>query len=187
MQLLRDKPPGRFSPARLFRPDSVVVVGAGSGVGRQVLANLKVAGFKGAVTVADSPGDLAGLAVAPDLAILTAQPTPQLLQALAAKGIFAAVVICDAEGLLEAARGTGVRVLGPGSFGICVPAIGLNASRAHIVPPAGRIGLVSQSASLCRSVLDWAGPNGIGFSHIVGMGGRADLGFGMVLDWLSRS
>ena len=80
----------------------------------------------------------------------------------------------------------GVRVLGPGSFGIAVPAIGLNASRAHLPPPAGRIGLVSQSASLCRTVLDWAQPNGVGFSHIVGIGGRADIGFGLVLDWLSR-
>ncbi len=35
-------------------------------------------------------------------------------------------------------------------------------------------------------VLDWAQPNGIGFSHIVGIGNRADLGFGVVLDWLSR-
>jgi acetyltransferase len=77
-------------------------------------------------------------------------------------------------------------VLGPGSFGIAVPSIGLNASRAHLVPPAGRIGLISQSASLCRAVVDWAGPNGVGFSHIVGIGGRADIGFGQVLDWLSR-
>ena len=35
-------------------------------------------------------------------------------------------------------------------------------------------------------MLDWARPNGVGFSHIVGMGGRADIGFGIVLDWLSR-
>ncbi len=186
MQLLRDKPAGRFSPARLFRPESIAVVGAGSGAGRQVLANLEAGGFRGDVATLAGPADVAGLASAPDLAVLAARPTAELLQALAAKGTFAAVVVCDAEGLSESARGTGVRVLGPGSFGICVPAIALNASRAHIVPPAGRIGLVSQSASLCRSVLDWAGPNGVGFSHIVGIGGRADLGFGMVLDWLSR-
>ena len=45
---------------------------------------------------------------------------------------------------------------------------------------------MSQSAALCRSVLDWAEPNGVGFSHIVGVGGNADIGFGLVLDWLSR-
>ena len=35
-------------------------------------------------------------------------------------------------------------------------------------------------------MIDWAGPNGVGFSHIVGIGGNADIGFGRVLDWLSR-
>ena len=39
---------------------------------------------------------------------------------------------------------------------------------------------------MCRAVLDWAQPNGVGFSHIVGVGGNADIGFAIVLDWLSR-
>ena len=47
MDLLRDKPAGRFSAARLFRPDSVVVIGAASEVGGQVMANLRSGGFKG--------------------------------------------------------------------------------------------------------------------------------------------
>jgi acetyltransferase len=46
--------------------------------------------------------------------------------------------------------------------------------------------LVSQSGALCRAVIDWAGPNGVGFSHVVGIGGNADIGFAPVLDWLSR-
>ena len=49
MDLLRDKPAGRFSAARLFRPDSIVVIGAASEVGAQVMANLRAGGFKGAV------------------------------------------------------------------------------------------------------------------------------------------
>ena len=77
-------------------------------------------------------------------------------------------------------------MLGPDLFGVAVPGIALNATRAHLPPPAGRVALVSQSSALCRLVLDWAQPNGVGFSHIVGIGGRADLGFGVVLDWLSR-
>ena len=96
------------------------------------------------------------------------------------------MVVGAAPNLAEIAGRTGVRALGPSSFGICVPAIGLNASRAHQTPPKGRLSLVSQSAALCRAVIDWAGPNGIGFSHIVGLGGNADLGFAAVLDWLSR-
>ena len=186
MDLLRDKPAGRFSAARLFRPDSIVVIGAASEVGGQVMANLRAGGFKGAVFAADAPESIAALSSAPDLAVIATPPTPDLLPALAAKGTFAAVVVCGADGLSDPARRAGVRVLGPESFGIAVPGIGLNASRAHLPPPAGRIGLVSQSASLCRTVLDWAQPNGVGFSHIVGIGRRADIGFGLVLDWLSR-
>jgi acetyltransferase len=186
MHLLRDKPVGRFSAARLFRPNSVVVIGGASAVGAQLTANVEAGGYKGQVSAADVPEAIAALPSAPDLAVFGATPTPELLAALAAKGTFAAVVAGDADGLSDPARRGGVRVLGPQSFGIAVPAIGLNASRAHLPVPAGRIGLVSQSASLCRTVLDWAQPNGVGFSHIVGIGDRADIGFGLVLDWLSR-
>jgi acetyltransferase len=190
MPLLPLRPAGRFSPARLFHPGSVAVIGAGSPEGRQVLANLQSGGFKGEILHldADDGADIAALAKAPDLAVLATPPdaVPAALAALAAKGTFAAVVIGMAEGLADPACRRGVRVLGPGSFGIVVPAIGLNASRAHLPPPAGRLGLVSQSAALCRAVLDWAQPNGVGFSHIVGIGGNADIGFGLVLDWLSR-
>ncbi|HEY2619994.1 MAG TPA: acetate--CoA ligase family protein, partial [Acetobacteraceae bacterium] len=183
---MRDKPVGRFSPACLFHPDLIVAIGAGSEVGRQVMANLDAGGFKGRVIAVDTPEAIAALPSPPDLAVFGTPPSPHLLRALAAKGTFAAIVHCGADGLSDPARRGGVRVLGPESFGIVVPGIGLNASRAHLPVPAGRLGLVSQSASLCRTVLDWAPPNGVGFSHIVGIGDRADIGFGLVLDWLSR-
>ena len=186
MVVLRNKPVGRFSPDSLFHPDSVVVIGAGSGIGRQVLTNLLAGGFKGSIELADTPAEIAALAAAPDLAVFAVQPTFDVLRSLAAKGTFAAVVPCPADALTELSRQSGVRMLGPDSFGIAVPSIGLNVTRSHLPPPAGRIALVSQSSALCRMVLDWAQPNGIGFSHIIGIGGRADIGFGVVLDWLSR-
>jgi acetyltransferase len=34
-------------------------------------------------------------------------------------------------------------------------------------------------------VIDWAGPNGVGFSHVIGVGGNADIGFAVALDWLA--
>ena len=49
MHLLRNKPVGRFSPACLFRPESIAVIGAGSEAGAQVMANLQSGGFKGAL------------------------------------------------------------------------------------------------------------------------------------------
>ena len=188
----------RFRPEALFRPRAVAVVGAQTRAGGQVLANLLAGGFGGAVLPV-APGraavggvfawpDIASLPVAPDLAILCddALPAAPVFTALAARGTFAAVAVALSEGIAEAARASGVRALGPGSFGIAIPALGLNASRAHLRPRPGRVALVSQSAALCRAVLDWAEPNGVGFSAVVGIGGNADLGFAMVLDWLAR-
>ena len=188
MPFLPIHPGGRFHPTCLFRPVSVAVIGAGSPDGSQVLDNLRAGSFAGKILVAADAAAIPALPVAPDLAVIATPPdtVPSVMAALAAKGSFAAIVIGAADGLAEASRQTGVRVLGPGSFGLAVPGIGLNASRAHLPPPAGRLGLVSQSAALCRAVLDWASPNGVGFSHIVGIGGNTDIGFGIVLDWLSR-
>ena len=190
MPFLPFRPAGRFHPSCLFRPESVAVIGAGSTAGRQVLENLRGGGFAGDIFALDGePGsDIAALPKAVDLAVVATAPqvVAGVMAALAAKGTFAAIVIGGADGLADIARQTGVRVLGPGAFGLAVPGIGLNASRAHLVPPTGRIGVVSQSAALCRAVLDWAQPNGVGFSHIVGIGGNTDIGFGLVLDWLSR-
>jgi len=197
MPLLRPIGSGRFRPDALFHPASVAVIGAGTPAGGQVMANMLTAGFKGAVLPVGADlgavagvfawPDIAALPVAPDLAVLCEDgPVKSVFAALAQRGTFAAVAVGMAEGLAEAAQATGVRVLGPGSFGVAVPAIGLNASRAHLTPRPGKIALVSQSAALCRAVLDWAEPNGVGFSHVVGIGGNADIGFGMVLDWLAR-
>ena len=90
------------------------------------------------------------------------------------------------SGLAEGQATTGVRILGPGSFGIACPALKLNATLSHLTPQPGRVALISQSAALCRAVLDWAGPNGVGFSQVVGIGGNASTGFVQVLDFLSR-
>ena len=105
---------------------------------------------------------------------------------MARQGCFAAILPGAADDLRAHAIRTGVRALGGHSFGLAVPRLGLNATRSHIAPPLGRLALVSQSASVIRSVIDWAEPNGVGFSHIVGVGDHLDIGHGMVLDALSR-
>ena len=180
--------PGRFHVERLFRPASVVVVGAATTCGRHVLANLHDGGFAGPILTADDAATIGTLPSAPDLALvcLDGAAVGEAFAALGRRGTRAAIVLGMAQDIGALARQTGVRAFGPGSFGLVVPGIGLNAGRGHIKPRPGRLALVSQSASLCRAVLDWAEPNGVGFSHIVGIGGNADLGFAAVLDWLSR-
>ncbi|MCL2427660.1 MAG: GNAT family N-acetyltransferase [Alphaproteobacteria bacterium] len=198
MNLTHAKPAGRFSPPRLFAPESVAILDADTPAGRQVLANLLMSGFQGAILpvargLASVGGvlsyqDIASLPLVPDLAILAGDDADlaRTVPALAAKGTFAAVVLGKAGDPGALLAESGVRILGPESFGIAVTRIGLNATRGHLPPKPGRVALVSQSVALCRAVLDWAEPNGVGFSHIVGIGGNIDLGFGVVLDWLSR-
>ena len=81
---------------------------------------------------------------------------------------------------------TSCRVLGPGAFGVIVPGARLDASSGHLPARPGKLALVSPSAALCRTVLDWAEPNGVGFSHIVGTGAEADIDAATILDFLSR-
>lgn len=173
-----------FDPARFFKPRSVLLVGAGTAPGRAIAANM--AGFGGEVRGCEA-GEV-GEQPTSDLAILAcaADEVAPVLLALGRAGTRAAVCVAPAPGLGEAATVAGVRVLGPASFGIVVPALGLNASAAHVPVRPGKVALVSQSAALCRAVLDWAGPNGVGFSHVVGTGGGVATGFAMTLDWLSR-
>ncbi len=174
----------RFDPERMFRPRSLAVFGGTGRLAEQALANIEAAGFQGSVQLV-TPGQAPQPA---DLAVLTAETgdVGSIYAEMARAGIFAGVALGMVGGLAEGQAATGVRILGAGSFGIACPALHLNATLAHLTPQPGRVALISQSAALCRAVLDWAEPNGVGFSHIVGVGGNAATGFVQVLDYLSR-
>jgi acetyltransferase len=190
MMVPRFHPGGRFDPASLFRPESVAIIGVDTEAGAAMAGRLALAGFKGdtrllrADEAIQERVDLAVLSVAPDRMAAA-------MEALGASGCHAAIVPGPAgrlvgDGLAAHAARTGVRVLGAHSFGLVVPRLNLVLARTHIVPPAGRLALVGQSGGLARAIIDWAAPNGVGFSHIVGIGTNDDIGFGLVLDWLSR-
>ena len=85
---------------------------------------------------------------------LSKQPLEPAMAELAKRGCFAAIVPGVAPDLAAISDRTGVRALGQGSFGLCVPPLGLNASLAHLAPAPGRLALVTQSSGLARAVLD---------------------------------
>jgi acetyltransferase len=163
---------------RLLAPRAVSVIGAETADGVRVMENLLAGGFRGVIDPPDGRPDLAVIACAP-------AQVEGALRALGAQGGCAAIVTAQVTNLAELVEATGVRALGPSSFGVAVPRLGLNASLAHMPVPKGNIALVTQSAALARSVLDWAGPNGVGFSHVVGVNGNASMGFA-VIDYLAR-
>lgn len=197
----------------LFRPRSIALVGAGPGPGtvEALLArNLLSAGFDGpimpvhpserAVNGVYAYRDVAALPEPPDLAVLVTPPPsiPGLLTELGQRGTRAAIAIPAKFGedgekedgrlrqaMLDAARPHLLRIVGPDSLGVLVPGSGLNASFAHLAPQAGGVAFVTQSPALVTSVLDWAVPRGIGFSHLVSLGDMVDVDFGDMLDYLA--
>lgn len=198
---------------RMFRPQSVTLIGASAranSVGNVLLRNLTSSGFEGTITAINPHAsafgevkaypDVKSLPDAPDLAVIATPPAtvPGLVADLAARGTKAAVIITagfgelGAEGkklqeqILDAARPSLLRVVGPNGLGIMAPGVGLNASFAHISPLKGSIAFVSQSGAVVTAMLDWATTRGIGFSHIVSLGGMSDVDFGDMLDYLAH-
>jgi acetyltransferase len=198
----------------LLKPKSVALVGASktpSSVGAVLARNLFKAGFDGPVMPVNPKHqaiegvltypDIASLPVAPDLVIVSTPPesVPGIVADAGKRGARAAVVIsagfgegADAHGaalkqaVLDAARPQLLRVVGPNCLGVIVPGLGLNASFAHIAPRPGNLAFVTQSGAIVTSIIDWAEPRGIGFSHLVSLGDMSDVDFGDMLDYLAN-
>ena len=197
----------------LFHPRSIAVIAEAEEPGRYaevVLANLSGAAFPGTVSFASakkpaffllrSAVQIGELPQVPDLAIICAalDNVPSIISQLAARGTRAAIigpwrwhrmvgnqVQAARKAILEAAQPTLMRVLGPGSGGLVVPARGVNASASPVPISGGKIALVSQSTAVLAAILDRACSKGIGFSTVVHLGTSIDVDLADVLDWLA--
>jgi acetyltransferase len=196
----------------LFQPKSVVLVGASAregSVGNLLLRNLTQGGFQGTIRAVNPRGgsidgvsvykDIDDLPEPAELAVICTPPhfIPDLIDRLGARGTRAAVVITAGFGelgeegkrlqqqVLDAARPHLLRIVGPNCLGLMAPFAGLNASFSHIAPLEGDIAFVSQSGAVVTGIVDWAASRGIGFSHVVSVGGMADVDFGDLLDYFT--
>ncbi|MBL8711118.1 MAG: bifunctional acetate--CoA ligase family protein/GNAT family N-acetyltransferase [Rhodospirillaceae bacterium] len=190
----------------LMNPRSVALIGASDrpgSLGSLIWHNLTRANFTGMLYPVNpkrkSVGgivaykDFAALPEAPDLAIIVTPPetVPAIITQAGAAGTRAAVVISagfDADlrqRMLDAARPYLMRLQGPNCLGLIVPPLGLNGSFAQLMPASGGVAFLSQSGAILTSVIDWADPRGIGFSHLVSLGEMADVDFGDLLDYLA--
>jgi acetyltransferase len=191
---------------RLLEPRSVAVVGASDrvgSVGATVWHNLNAGQFTGTIYAVNPKharvggvaayARVADLPQVPDLAVLCtpADTVLDLIGELGRLGTRAAIVVtagltaAQKKSMLEAARPHLLRVLGPNCLGLLTPHLGLNASFAHTDALPGEVAFISQSGALVTAVLDWAKSRGIGFSHMVSLGERADVDFGDLLDYLA--
>ncbi len=89
-------------------------------------------------------------------------------------------VYCRAWGVLNDCM-----ILGPRSFGIQRPHLGINLSHEAHVGLGGRVALVAQSRSITASVLDWAEDVRLGFSAVVSLGDESTIDVSDVLDYLA--
>ncbi|MGC5380720.1 GNAT family N-acetyltransferase [Micromonospora sp. DT68] len=192
------------SIARLLAPRGVAFYGAsatGQGVGAAVLGHLRDGGFTGAVVpVHPSASTVAGLPAYPsavdagvpvDLAVVAVPPAAvtAVVADAAAAGVHGLVVIsagfaeAGAQGaatqraLVRAAHAAGMRVVGPNCLGVANtdPTVRLNATLAPALPPAGRVGIFSQSGAFGVALLAEADRRGLGLSSFVSAGNRADV------------
>lgn len=201
---------GLATLSAFFRPRSVAIVGEFDRPGDlsvAALRNLLRAEFDGPVLpVCPALGSALGvlchrsveeLPLVPDLAVLCGPPATlaPTVSALGRRGTRHALVLSGANGpleaaelragLLEAARPRGVRLLGPGSCGVQVPAAHLDASTLVSRASVGAVALVSQSGALAAGMLQWASVRALGFSHVISTGDAADVDLGDLLDALA--
>jgi acetyltransferase len=197
----------------LFQPKAIALIGASNepnSVGAVLARNLFETGFQGpiltvnpherAIRSALNYRSVAELPLAPDLAVIATPPAPVpgLIAELGARGCRAAVVVTAGFGegdkvkgkemrqaMLSAAKPHLLRIVGPNCLGFISPAAGINASFAHLTPPAGDLAFLTQSGALATAILDWAAARRIGFSHVVSLGDMNDVDFGDLLDYLA--
>ncbi len=77
--------------------------------------------------------------------------------------------------IAEKLQAAGIRLLGPNCLGFINNKAKINLSFARENPGDGNIAFVSQSGAFCTAILDMACESGIGFSHIISLGNKADI------------
>ncbi len=187
-----------------LQPKSVAVVGATqreTAIGNKVFRNLLRQELKGVVypvnpgaeyvasvraypTVLEVPGPI-------DLAVVVvpAENVQQVIQQCGRKGVNGVVVISAGfaeagpegvarqEKLVETARSYGMRLVGPNCMGIIntAPDVCMDTTFSSVFPPAGNVGMCSQSGALGLAILEYAHTLNIGLSTFISIGNRADV------------
>jgi len=199
-----------------FEPRTIAVIGASeksNSLGGLVIRNLQEAGFPGTLWAVNPKGydsvfgqpafaRIGQLPEAPDLAVICSPvaTVPGRIARLGSIGVHAALVLSGGSHLdeardgkasirqrmLDAARQSGIRVLGPECMGLIVPGRKLNASYANRPIKAGKVAYLGQSGMLGTAMIDWAAGRGVGFSHLITLGDSVDVMLPDLLDYINQ-
>jgi acyl-CoA synthetase (NDP forming) len=194
----------------LFDPRGVVVAGASTHPGKfgfVALHNILANGYQGNVFATNRDATpVLGIETVPSLddvpegkadlvfVCTPAATNPDVLRAAAAKGISAAFLASAGYGeagdegrraqdeLVALAEELGVLIVGPNGQGLISTPSSLCAQIVAPYPPAGRIGVASQSGNFVSSFMNYACASGVGISRAASAGNSAMVG---VTDFLA--
>lgn len=194
----------------LFEPRGVVVTGASTHPGKfgfVALHNILASGYAGVVAGTNLQGEeVLGVSTVADIDQLPdgldlvfvctpASANPALLRACAAKGIRAAFLTSAGYGeagdegrvledeLIALADELGILLAGPNGQGVVSTPASLCAQIVAPYPPAGSIGVASQSGNFVSSFLNLSRATGVGISRAVSAGNAAAVSVADYLDW----
>ncbi len=201
----------RFRP--LFHPRGIVVAGVSGHPGKfgfVTLHNLIRFGYRGELFPIKPDGaeilgrpTLRDVSEVPDgVADLVFLCTPnhvneEILRACAQKGVRAAFVASggysEAAGdgverqrqLVETAEELGMVLVGPNGQGVISTAESMCAQIVAPYPPAGSIGVASQSGNLVSSFLNYSVTTGVGVSKALSLGNSAQTGLAEALEYFA--
>jgi acyl-CoA synthetase (NDP forming) len=188
----------------LFDPKGVVVAGASTHPGKfgfVALHNILANGYEGQVFATNREASpVLGIETVPSIDDLPtgqadlvfvctpAATNPDVLRAAAAKGITAAFLASAGYGeagdegrraqddLVALAHDLGMLIVGPNGQGVVSTPSSLCAQIVAPYPPAGRIGVASQSGNFVSSFMNYACASGVGISRAVSAGNAAMVG-----------
>jgi len=195
----------------LFEPRGVLIAGASSHPGKfgfVSMHNILASGYQGrvggtnlsgeavlgvqtVVSVDDLPDGFA------DLVFVCTPPAanPKLLRECAAKGVKAAFLTTAGYGeaghegrgieneIVALADELDMLLAGPNGQGVVSTPVQLCAQIVAPYPPAGRIGVASQSGNFVSSFLNYARQSGVGVSRAVSAGNAASVSVADYLEW----
>ena len=198
----------------LFEPKGVLVTGASTHPGKfgfVSLHNILASGYEGAVFGTNLQGEeVLGIRTVADIDALPegaidlvfvctpASANPELLRACARKGVKAAFLTSAGYGeageegrrledeLIALADELGILLAGPNGQGVVSTPAKLCAQIVAPYPPAGGIGVASQSGNFVSSFMNYARQTGVGISRAVSAGNAAALGVADLIEWYGR-
>ena len=200
----------------VLNPRSVAVIGASSNpmkMGHQCLLSLRQGSFTGPIyPIHPQEKEILGIRAYPDLRhvpgdvdlailVLPASEALAVLSACQERNVRGAVIITagfreienPAGAALQAemaavANQTGIKIIGPNTFGMVNVHANLNASFtpifSHLKP--GPISVVSQSGGVAHLIGYQALDEGIGLGKLIGLGNRCNVEFADLFPFLAR-